>query len=144
MAIKNGSDLILKVSNADGGTENKLMHATSCTLDIAMETIDISTKDSAGYRELLGGQKSFTLSADGLMDFNSSGTDTEFDELFDQLDGRTAVDFTFTLATTTSGDYTYSGDGFITALSITGGTEDAPTYSVTIEGTSALTQTDIA
>ena len=85
MAIKNGSDLILKVSNADGGTENKLMHATSCTLDIAMETIDISTKDSAGYRELLGGQKSFTLSADGLMDFNSTGTDTEFDELFETM-----------------------------------------------------------
>ena len=144
MAIKNGSDLILKVSSSSGGTENKLMHATSCTLDIAMETIDITTKDSSGYRELLGGLKSFTLSADGLMDFNSSATDTEVDELFNQLDGRTEVDFTFTLATTASGDYTFTGDGFITALSVTGGTEDAPTYSVTIEGTGALTKNDIA
>ena len=35
-----------------------------------VDTIDISTKDSSGFRDLLGGQKSFSLSADGLMDFN--------------------------------------------------------------------------
>ena len=77
------------------------------------------------------------------MDFNSTGTDTEFDQLFDQLNGRTAVDFTFTLGTTASGDYFYTGDGYITSLEMSGGTEDAPTYSVSIQGTGALTQTDV-
>ncbi len=42
-----------------------------------------------------------------------------------------------------SGDYTYSGSGFITSLEMSGGTEDAPTYSVSIEGTDALTQNSI-
>lgn len=144
MAIFNGSDLILKVSDASGGTENKLMHSQTCSLSINMDTIDITTKDSSGWNEFIGGAKSFTLSADGLMDFNSTGTDTEFDQLFDQLSGRTAVDFTFTLASTTSGDYFYTGDGYITSLEVSGGTEDAPTYSVSIQGTGALTQTDVA
>ena len=143
MAIFNGTDLILKVSPTSGGTEQKLMHSQNVSLSMNVDTIDISTKDSAGFRDLLGGQKSFSLSADGLMDFNSAGTDTEVDELFDQMFGRTAVTFTFTLAATTTGDYTYSGSGFVTSLEISGGTEDAPTYSCTIEGSGTLTQSDI-
>jgi len=38
---------------------------------------------------------------------------------------------------------TINGDGFITSLESSGGIEDAPTYSVSIEGTGALTQNDI-
>ncbi len=54
--------------------------------------------------------------------------------------GRTLVTFVFGLASPASGDYTYSGSGFITSMEYSGGTEDAPTYSVTIEGSGTLTQ----
>jgi predicted secreted protein len=54
---------------------------------------------------------------------------------------RTAVTFTFALATPAG--YKYTGSGFITSLEITGGVEDAPTYSVSLEGTDAITQTSI-
>ncbi len=141
MAIFNGTDLILKVSPTSGGTEQKLMHSQNVSLSMNVDTIDISTKDSAGFRDLLGGQKSFSLSADGLMDFNSAGTDTEVDELFDQMFGRTAVTFVFGFDSPATGEYSYSGSGFITSLEISGATEDAPTYSVSIEGTGALVQT---
>jgi len=144
MAIFNGTDLILKVSPSDGGTDAKLMHSTSVSLDIAMDTIDVSTKDSAGYNEIIGGQKSFSLSADGLMDFNpTDATATEVDELTTQMLARTAVTFTFTLASTASGDYFYTGSGFITSIAISGGVEDAPTYSCSIQGTAALTVTAV-
>jgi len=141
MAIFNGTDLILKVSPSSGGAEAKLMHSQSVSLSMNVDTIDISTKDSAGFRDLLGGQKSFSLSADGLMDFAGVAGDTEVDELFDQMFARTAVTFTFALATPAG--YTFTGSGFITSLEISGGTEDAPTYSVSIEGTGALTRTDV-
>jgi TP901-1 family phage major tail protein len=143
MAIFNGTDLILKVSPSDGGTEAKLMHSQNVSLSMNVDTIDISTKDSSGFRDLLGGQKSFSLSADGLMDFAGVAGDTEVDELFDQMFDRTAVTFTFGLSSPTTGDYTYTGSGFITSLEVSGGTEDAPTYSVSIEGSGALTQNDI-
>lgn len=144
MAIFNGTDLILKVSPSDGGTAAKLMHSTSVSLDIAMDTIDVSTKDSAGYLEIIGGQKSFSLSADGLMDFNpTTVANTEVDELTTQMLARTAVTFEFTLASTATGDYYYSGSGYLTSITVSGGVEDAPVYSCTIQGTAALTVTTV-
>ena len=141
MAIFNGTDLILKVSPSSGGTQAKLMHSQNVSLSMNVDTIDISTKDSAGFRDLLGGQKSFSLSADGLMDFAGVAGDTEVDELFDQMMARTAVTFTFALATPAG--YTITGSGFLTSLEISGGTEDAPTYSCSIEGSGSLTRTDV-
>ena len=90
---------------------------------------------------------SYSLSADGLMDFAGVAGDTEVDELYNQMFqvvggvGRTAVTFAFGFDTPATGEYSYSGSGFISSLSITGGTEDAPTYSVAIEGNGALIQT---
>ena len=139
--IFNGTDLILKVSPSNGGTEAKLMHSQNVSLSMNVDTIDISTKDSSGFRDLLGGQKSFSLSADGLMDFAGVAGDTEVDELFDQMMARTAVTFTFALATPAG--YTITGSGFLTSLEISGGTEDAPTYSCSIEGSGSLTRTDV-
>ena len=137
MAIFNGTDLVLQVQAAQGAaTEYKLLHSTSCTLSMNVDTIDISTKDSAGFRDLLGGQKSFSLSADGLMDFTSTGSTTDPDELFTNMMNRTSVTFTFALATPAG--HKYTGSAFITSLEVTGGVEDAPTYSVTLEGTGAI------
>ena len=137
MAIFNGTDLILKVSPSNGGTAVKLMHSQTVSLSVNTDTIDISTKDSSGFRDLIGGQKSFSLSADGLMDFATGGSDTELDELFTQMLARTAVTFVFGIADASA--YNMSGSGFITSIEVTGGTEDAPTYSVAIEGTGTLT-----
>ena len=141
MAIFNGTDLVLTVSPSSGGANAKLMHSTSVSISINVDTIDVSTKDSAGFRDLIGGQKSFSLSADGLMDFTSTGSSTDPDEIFTQLDNRTSVTFTFALATPAG--YKYTGSGFITSLEVSGGVEDAPTYSCAIEGTGQITQTSI-
>ena len=141
MAIFNGTDLVLTLSSTSGGSEFKTLHATSCSISMNVDTIDVSTKDSAGFRDLIGGQKSFSLSADGLMDMDGVAADTEPDELFTQMMNRTAVTFTFALATPAG--YKYTGSGFITSLEITGGVEDAPTYSVSLEGSDAITQTSI-
>ena len=72
------------------------------------------------------------------MDFASAGSTTDVDELFTSARNRTAVTFTFALATPAG--FTYTGSGFITSLEISGGTEDAPTYSVSIEGSGDITQ----
>jgi TP901-1 family phage major tail protein len=135
--IFNGTDLILKVSPASAGVAVKLMHSQNVSLSMNVDTIDISTKDSAGFRDLLGGQKSFSLSADGLMDFSATAGDTDVQELFTQALDRTAVTFVFGIDDGTL--YNMSGSGFITSIEVSGGTEDAPTYSVSIEGTGALT-----
>ena len=43
--------------------------------------------------------------------------------------------------TASTSDISYAGKGYITSMSMTGGTEDTATYSLSIEGTGALTQT---
>ena len=142
MAIFNGTDLVLKVQAANGAADEfKLMHSTSCTLSMNVDTIDVSTKDSLGFRDLLAGQKSFSLSADGLMDFASAGTSTDPDELFTNMMGRNSVTFTFALDVQSG--YKYTGSAWITSLEITGGVEDAPTYSISLEGTDAITKTAV-
>jgi len=115
---------------ADGGSQLKLLHSTSCTLSINADTIDTSTKDSGGWRDILSGQRSFSISADGLMDFISAGTTTDPDEIFDFMYNRNKVDFTFALSSPQG--YTFTGEGFVTSLEVTGGVEDAPTYSMSI------------
>ena len=61
MAVFNGTDLILKLSSTSGGSEFKLLHATSCTISMASDTIDITDKDSSGFLTQLQGQRSHTL-----------------------------------------------------------------------------------
>ena len=142
MAIFNGTDLVLKVQAVNGAADEfKLMHSTSCSLSVNADTIDVSTKDSAGFRALIGGQKSFSLSADGLMDFASTLSTTDTDELFTNMMNRTSVTFTFALDV--QAGYKYTGSGFITSLEISGAMEDAPTYSVSIEGTGEISQTAV-
>ena len=145
MAIFNGTDLILKVQ-AQTGTgqptdEYKLMHSQNVSLSYNVDMIDITNKDSGGNRSILAGTKSYSLSADGLMDFTAEATTTDFDELFVSANNRRAVTFTFGLSDP-AGD-TYNGTGFISSLEISGGTEDAPTYSCTIEGNGLLLITPV-
>jgi predicted secreted protein len=72
------------------------------------------------------------------MDFISAGTTTDPDEIFDFMYNRNKVDFTFALSSPQG--YTFTGEGFVTSLEVTGGVEDAPTYSMSIESTGELTK----
>ena len=67
MAILNGTVFLLSV----GGTA--LADQTEGSISINMETRDITTKDSSGYRELLEGLRSGSISVSGLVDDDASG-----------------------------------------------------------------------
>ena len=140
MAVFNGTDLIIKLSSSSGGSEFKLLHATSCTFSTTSDVIDVTSKDSSGFLTQLQGQRSHTLQADGLMDFTSTLSTTDPDELFTQMMNRTPVDFTF--QKDPAEGFTYTGSGIITSLEISAGVEDAPVYSITLQGTGSF-QTNV-
>ena len=131
MAILNGTVFLLKVA----GTA--LPDQTEGSISISMETRDITTKDSTGYRELLGGLKSGSISVSGLVDDDASGG--AGGTLFTTLDARTAVALVFGFDDS-SDDYNYTCNGLCTSLEVSGGTEDNVTYSATFEITGAITQ----
>lgn len=127
MARINGTDLVLKVET------NAVAHTTSASLSIEMATIDVSSKDSSGNQEVIGGQKSSTIDFEGLTDFASSGYG--IDDLFDLLDNRTEIDWILGI----DNGANFNGKGFITSLSLDSPMEDATTYSGTITVTDGVT-----
>ena len=132
MAILNGTVFLLKI----GGTA--LPDQTEGSISINMETRDITTKDSGGWRELLEGVRSGSISVSGLIDDDGAGGAGGV--LFADLNSRTAQTIIFGLDTATD-DYFYSCDAFCTSLEVSGATEDNVTYSATFEITSSITET---
>ncbi len=141
MAILNGTEI--KVYSS--GTSNLVAFAQNCTLNVNHSPREITNKESAGFKEILEGLRDFSIDIDGAYAWTDAGgsalTNGADDLLASNYLGanRTAVSFIF--GDTSTNDVSYSGSGFITSMSFTGGTEDTATYSLSIEGTGALTQT---
>ena len=140
MAILNGTEL--KVYSA--GTTNLVAFAQNCTLNVNHSPREITNKESGGFKEILEGLRDFSIDVDGAYAWTNAagaaltnGVDDTLET--NVLNARQAVTFIFGDTATTS-DVSYSGSGFITSVSFTGGTEDTATYSLTIEGTGVLTQ----
>ena len=132
MAIINGTVFLLSI----GGTA--LPDQTEGSISISMETRDITTKDSNGFRELLEGVRSGSISVSGLVDDDGAGGAGA--DLFASLNGRAAVSIVFGLDGATD-DYNYSCNAFCTSLEVSASTEDNVTYSASFEITGAITET---
>lgn len=135
MAVLNGT---LGMISVDGTV---VMNLTSVDISQEMATRDVTTKTSAGNRELLEGMMSWSGSASGF--FENEDADGH-KLLLDTLQARTAValiytEYDATGATPASGATKYEGDIFITSLSRTDGLEESATWEVSFEGTGSLT-----
>lgn len=122
-----------------GGTA--IAYATSCTLTIAREIREILTKDSpgSGWREVNVGQKTGTLTTEGLYSGPGDGTaNHQPGDLFTDLDNGTPLILKFT--TNVAGDEYFSASGYCTNLEMTGPVEDNSTYSATFEIHGAITK----
>ena len=140
MAILNGTEI--KVYSAS--TNNLVAFAQNCTLNVNHSPREITNKESAGFKEILEGLRDFSIDIDGAYAWTNAGgvalTDGVDDVLeANVLNARQQVNFIF--GDTSSNDISYGGKGYITSVSITGGTEDTATYSLSIEGTGELIQT---
>jgi len=141
MAILNGTEI--KVYSTS--TNNLVAYAQNCTLNVNHSPREITNKESAGFKEILEGLRDFSIDIDGAYAWtNAAGAalTNGIDDVLETnvLNARQAVTFIFGDTTTTS-DVSYSGSGFITSVSMTGGTEDTSVFSLSIEGTGVLTQT---
>ena len=137
MAIFNGTELGVYIDST------LIAAATDCSLSLSMETIDITTKDSAGWRELLAGTRSGSISCSGLIDYtDASNKDTT--DLFLAFENRTALTLAFQKANEVTGDLAFTCVGFLTSLEQSGGTEDTATYSATFEISGVITDTPAA
>jgi len=122
-----------------------LDHVTECSISMSTDMRDITTKTSGGWRELLPGLKSASLSVSGL--FAEDATNG-----YNQLvDHQIAGEKLFVIFTNTgSGSAANAGDeqfdvvGYITSLEQTAGVEDNVGFSMTIEITGTVVREVIA
>ena len=114
-------------------------HLTSNSLTLDHSTRDASTKDSAGWKESLEGQMAFSGSAEG---FFAEDATYGYEDLYGQFILRSQVVVTWT--TDVIGDQEYSGSCYITSLERTDGLEESSTFSVSLEGTGAVTKATIS
>ena len=141
--VFNGTSLVVLI-----GTE-VIGYATSCSLSIAIDTPDASTKQSLGWADEIGGQKSWSLTTDGLATVvpGTVATYVTTAELNALAIARTAVTVKFTTVdnstvggiTPVTGDVIYSGSAFIESVDMTADMENPVTYSVSFKGTGVLT-----
>lgn len=142
-SVFNGTSLVVLI-----GTE-VIAFATSCSLSIAIDTPDASTKQSLGWADEIGGQKSWSLTTDGLATVVPGAVATYISttELSNLAIARTAVTVKFTTVnndtvggvTPVTGDTIYSGSAFIESVDMTADMENPVTYSVSFKGTGVLT-----
>jgi predicted secreted protein len=142
-SVFNGTSLVVLI-----GTE-VIGFATSCSLSLAIDAPDASTKQSLGWADEIGGQRSWSLTTDGLATVvpGSVATYVTTAELNALAIARTAVVVKFTTVdnstvggvTPVTGDVIYSGSAFIESVDMTADMENPVTYSVSFKGTGPLT-----
>jgi predicted secreted protein len=147
MIIK-GSDLMLFY----GGTS--LAAATSCSLNISMDTKESSSKDSGGvWQTMEAGIISWDMSSENLFCIEGSGK--TYDDLFDLMVARQPVDIVFAIKSGYGSEtfevpeegwvadtqtFYRKGKALITSLNASAPNGDNATYSISFQGTGPLSK----
>ena len=137
----NGTDI--KVY--DSSTNILVAYAQSGTLNVNHSTRDISNKESSGWAEAMEGQRNWDISLDGAYAWTNVGgtalTNGADDLLNSYIITRTSLVVRFGNTDGTTSNIYYEGTAWLTAFSVSAPTEDTATYSISLTGTGALTQT---
>ena len=127
--IANGTLCVINVEGTD------IAYLTSNSISFEMATRDATSKDSGGNTTVLEGLKSFSVQGEGYFAEDAS---YGFEDLYIAYAARTAVTVKYTTGVT--GDVYYQGECYITSLSKNDGLEESATFSVTLNGTGAVTK----
>lgn len=140
--VTNGSDLMFFVKNGTGFTS--IAYATSCSIDIATETTETTSKDhTGGWSTAIVKKLSWSGSSDNLYaDEQENGYDLMFKMLTDkqpiEIYFCAKADSTMTGDSWTKGTGGYKGKALITALTATAGDGENATFNVSFTGYGAL------
>lgn len=133
-----GDDLYLYLTSG----QTPLAFATSCSVQIDGETIDTSNKMSGRWNSNLAGKNGYTISSDAL--FTQTEGHFSFDSLMEKMVEGAKIEWAVgkcsdreTFALDTAKAY-YSGEAFITSLSLNAGNNEVANCSITLTGSGAI------
>jgi len=131
MAIENGRDFLLKMGAVSGSPVN-ITALTETSVSINNEQVDITNKDTGGFRTLLenAGVRSVEITASGRLDDGSSAS---------QLRGYAVANTINTFSLFYEDGSTVEGLFAISSYSNDGSEGDAMNYSVTLQSSGQVT-----
>ncbi len=143
--VINGTDLCLFISS--GATKKCIALATTCKISTTMSTRKIASKDSGIWEDSIASRMTWTCDSDNLFTQDAVITGYTYDNLFDIMIARTVLTINFGAVTTsgmgspqTIGAKYFSGTAYITKLDLNAKDNDNSSFTVTLEGTGALTR----
>ena len=135
MAVVKGNDGVLQASSTSGGTYVSIASITSWSLEQTAESIDTTAMGATTYKTFIAGNYSWNGSAECLW----NDDDVVQEALETNLKASTNYFVKLYPVGTSSGDY-WSGEVVLTGVSQSGALDDTIKYSVTFQGTGALTR----
>jgi hypothetical protein len=132
--IMNGSQL--RVSFADDGSAPVLVdNLTDLSVSFSTETRDTTTKNNGGYRAILPGLKTLTVTFSA---FYAADATNGYEELFADMEAGTKLDVTIASHQQSDDaeiddDMDIDFEAYCTSLELSAGTEDNASYTATFE-----------
>lgn len=125
----------LYVSTDGGNTYNLVGEVRNLTLRVEADNIDVTSHDSAGWREFIQGLKQWTATAEALY----VDTNAQQDAVYAALTGGTVIDLRI-YAEEASGKEQWEGEARVTSWELSGPNDDAAVVNLEFQGTGALTK----
>lgn len=131
--------------------DNPLAFATTATLEISTEAVDISNKMMGGWAGNLPGRKSYTISSEALITYKEGAL--SYGTLIDKQINDETLSFKFAEGTADDADNfggtfepdttkdSFSGEVMITSLSLTSEQGNIARVSISLTGIGGLTHT---
>lgn len=130
-----GVDVLVKIGNPAvviGGQ-------SGATLNRSMNVIETTDKTSGGWVTKIGGTKEWSVECEAFMVVG----DAAYQALSDAFNDRTEVEVEIATGTGT-GHVKFTGKALVTDMPMEFSADDAVTFSITLEGTGALTEEILA
>ena len=119
------------------GTLTKVANLTSTDFELSKDTIDATNKDGGSYKEFLVGLSGWTMNAEGIFEEDGGVTGISAKDLLDDIIAGEAV--TVVMTSNVTGDLKLSGSAVITSFAWNAPVNDVSTFSVSLQGSGALT-----
>ncbi len=139
MATYNGSDFILNIA---GSPNSRITDTRDITINTATALIDVSTRDSLGWKENIGGQRSWGGSVSGIIDYVEGANEKSIKSLITLEIARAPI--SVVAGTGVTGSQSYTGSCFLTDVELSNTYEGTAEWTSKLEGTGALVPATIA
>lgn len=144
--IVNGTKIGLyeKTGTSPSFVYTKIANGRAAGVDVSIDMIEITTKDSSGFKEYVAGEKGGTFSFEGLLEYEAS-VSTQGLSLDDLMTKALAgTEFTVRWSSQDTGDQYFESKVLISNVSASAPNNDVATFSATLQMTGTITVDDVS